>query len=81
MSGAPVERDPRTDSELLDALESYIKKHGFVLLHNLTGSDDPDWPRNWNNGGIGLIPHAPRTLRKALSDTVIRRGDAQQGEK
>lgn len=80
MSQAPAERDPRIDSEILDALEVYIKKHGFVLLHNLTGRDDPDWPNNWNHGGIGLIPHSPRTLRHALSETVcIKRGNDPAG--
>lgn len=63
-----------TDTELLDALEKYIKQKGFILLHNLTGSDDLAWPAGYKGRGIGLIPFHPRTLRQALG-TLARVSD------
>ncbi len=62
-----------TDSELLDSLESYIKENGYVLLHDLTGSDDPKWPEGYRGGGIGLLSWANnRGLREALKATTHR---------
>ncbi len=55
-----------TDTELLDELEKYVKENDYILIHNLTGSDDSRWPSNRSMRGIGLIPYSPRTLREAL---------------
>ena len=55
-----------TDTELIDKLEAYIKKEGCLLIHNYSGASDPNWPKGWTRGGLGLVPYHPRTLRQAL---------------
>lgn len=58
-----------TDSEILNRLEHYIQENKYILIHNTTGSSDPNWPAGYRGGGVGLMPFSPRprSLREALS--------------
>jgi hypothetical protein len=56
----------RTDAELLDGLEKYIRDHDYLLIHNTNGTGDPKWPAGWCGGGLGFVPLQPRTLRQAI---------------
>ena len=62
-----------TDTELINRLEAYIKENNYLLLHNLTGSDDPAWPCDGSIRGLGLLPRNPRTLRDALESLLRER--------
>lgn len=59
-----------TDTEIIDCLDTYIRRNNYLVIHNLTGSDDPRWPRNYTGGGLGLTPWNPRTLREALTQML-----------
>ena len=65
-----------TDTQLLDALEAYIKERGYVMIHDTTGREDKRWPQGYDGPGIGILSWvpSPRTgsLRKALKRTVGR---------
>ncbi len=60
-----------TDAELLEYLEAELKEWP-ILLHNLGGSSDPSWPRNYHGRGLGLL-QGRRTLRQAIA--AMMKGD------